>query len=140
MPSRRLVVLLSPLLLTGIIGCQPAPKPQPPPVPAQAAPDAVLMVQQGLQKQDPQARVGTVISTRPKDSMAAITLYPDPGTSKTDIRKYDTFVFTDSTGNLIANGIVTYFGDNGIIVLKFETVTGGREPVAGDIAQHVTLK
>jgi hypothetical protein len=140
MSLRRSALVLLSLLLTFILGCQPAPKPVAAPLPPPASEEDASSIQSELLQRDPDARTGLVTLVRSADSLAAVTLTaPAEGKKAAPLKVGDTFTFIDSKQEPLANGhIVSIEGD--LLVVSYEQAPEGRMPREGDIAIHLSSK
>jgi hypothetical protein len=144
MSSRRTVVaaaawLSHALLIALVVGCQPPPKPGPPPPPPPRSMADAERVQADLQVRDRGARAGLVVAVKATEDNAAVQLAA-AASNADPIKEGDVFTFTDSNDVTIAAGSVTYI-ENGIYVVHYVPSSGGgRAPMTGDVAIHVTTR
>lgn len=135
-PRSLLVLLLS--LPAGLMsGCASKPKQLPPAPPPPARMSDADRIQSELQRQDRDARAGLVIKVSAADSNAAIQLAP-AGNNAAPIKEGDVFTINDSREKSIANGSVIYI-EGSVYVLNYVPTEGGRAPVPGDIAIHLSM-
>lgn len=93
-------------------------------------------LQSSLQEHDRNARAALVVRVNAADSNAAIQL-AQAGSSTAAIKEGDVFTITDSRQEPIANGSVIY-NDGSIYVINYVVSEGGRAPLQGDIAIHMS--
>jgi hypothetical protein len=116
------------LLVLGLIGCASQKKEQPMAVAPPASESRVMEIRQSYQRSDRNAQVGVVIAIEAGENLAAV------GDLMLDrIREDDVVTFIDSNEHPIANGTVVRKTSNAAHI-RYETISGGREPVVGDLA------
>ena len=116
------------VLALGMFGCASQKKAEEMPVAPPASESRVMEIRQSYQRHDPNAQVGVVVAVESGANLAAV------GDVMLDkIRENDVMTFIDSNENPIANGTVVRKTSNAAHV-KYETTSGGRDPVIGDLA------
>jgi hypothetical protein len=134
---RSLPLMLLPGFFAALlVGCASAPAPAPAPP---AAPQSVSTVQDEYQVNDHGARAGTVVKVRTDTSLAAVLLIPSAGSATESIVRDDPFTFIDSSRQPLANGKVVSIEGN-LLVVSYTPISGGRAPLEGDYAVHLSVR